>query len=174
MKKIYIVLTYTGTLLSNIIRLITKDEYCHCSISLDKELTQMYSFGRLNPYNPFIGGFVQEGINHGTFKRFKKTTTAIYEMRITNKNYIKLEQAIEDYKMNKAKYSYNTIGLMTATFGLKLKRKHHFYCSEFVQDVLKKADIQTNLPKIPKPEDFKKLKRTQLIYTGILRQYNGT
>ena len=54
MKKIYIVLTYSGTPLAKIIKLYTKKDYSHVSISLDKKLTKMYSFGRINPYNPFI------------------------------------------------------------------------------------------------------------------------
>ena len=74
MKKIYIILTHTGTTLSKIIKNYTKDEFSHVSISLDKDLNEMYSFGRLNPYNPFWGGFVHEGINFGTFKRFKNAT----------------------------------------------------------------------------------------------------
>lgn len=54
MRKVYIVLTHTGTLLSKIIKNFTKDEFSHSSIALDVELKQMYSFGRLNPYNPFV------------------------------------------------------------------------------------------------------------------------
>lgn len=84
-KKKYIVLTYTGTILSKIIRVYTRAEYCHVSLSLDKELKKMYSFGRLNPYNPFIGGFVHEGIDRGTFKRFKKTKAEIYSIDVTNR-----------------------------------------------------------------------------------------
>ena len=72
MKKIYIILTHTGTILSRIIRHWTKDEFSHISISLDKDLEEMYSFGRLNPYNAFVGGFVREGLDKGTFARFKK------------------------------------------------------------------------------------------------------
>ena len=68
--KIYIVLTYTGTVLSKIIKLYTHCEFSHVSISLDKNLEHMYSFGRLNPYNPFKGGFVQEPVDKGTFRRF--------------------------------------------------------------------------------------------------------
>ena len=51
MKNIYLILTYTGTVLSKIIKNYTKDEVSHVSISLDVELKQMYSFARLNPYN---------------------------------------------------------------------------------------------------------------------------
>lgn len=71
-RKIYIVLTYTGTILSKIIRIYTRAEFCHVSLSLDKRLNKMYSFGRLNPYNPFIGGFVHEGINMVPLKDLRK------------------------------------------------------------------------------------------------------
>ena len=53
MKKVYIILTYSGTFLSKIIKYYTRDEFSHVSISLDSDLKKMYSFGRLNPYNPF-------------------------------------------------------------------------------------------------------------------------
>ena len=51
MKNIYLIITYTGTIPAKLIKLYTKNEYSHISISLDKELTEMYSFARLNPYN---------------------------------------------------------------------------------------------------------------------------
>ncbi len=38
MKKIYIVLAHTGTLLSRIIRIRTGAEYTHSSIALDEDL----------------------------------------------------------------------------------------------------------------------------------------
>ena len=97
--KIYIVLTYTGTLLSKIIKTYTKDEFSHVSISLDEELKQMYSFGRLNPYNPFIGGFVHEGINTGTFRRFIKTKTEIYSLEVNEDQYNSIERIIRVVKI---------------------------------------------------------------------------
>ena len=75
MKKVYIILTNSGSLLSKVIKFYTKKEYTHVSISLDRGLRKMYSFGRLKAYNPFIGGFVHESKNHGPFKRFKNITT---------------------------------------------------------------------------------------------------
>ena len=94
MKKIYIILTYSGTFLSRIIKCYTKDEFSHISISLDSKLRQMYSFGRLNPYNPFIGGFVHEEVNKGTFKRCPKTKAKIYSLEIEYEQYEKLKYAI--------------------------------------------------------------------------------
>ena len=80
MSNIYIVVTHTGTILSRIVHSYTKDEFSHVSISLDKELKEMYSFGRLNPYNAFWGGFVHEHIDKGTFKRFYNTRAKVFSL----------------------------------------------------------------------------------------------
>ena len=91
MKKIYIVLTHTGTILSKIIKYWTKDEFSHVSIALDEDLKEMYSFGRLHPYNPIIGGFVHEKINKGTFKRFYKTKASIYSIEVEDNQFNNLK-----------------------------------------------------------------------------------
>ena len=62
MKKLYIVLTYTGTVISKMIKGYTKDEFCHSSIALDLELNEMYSFGRKYTFTPIFAGFVHEHI----------------------------------------------------------------------------------------------------------------
>ena len=89
MKKIYIILTHTGTILSTIIKYYTKDEFSHVSIALDADLEEMYSFGRLHPYNPFLGSFVHESIKKGTFKRFKNTKAKVYSLFVTDDQYEK-------------------------------------------------------------------------------------
>ena len=52
-RYVYIVISQTGTILSRIIKFLTRKEYNHASISLKDDLSVMYSFGRKNPYNPF-------------------------------------------------------------------------------------------------------------------------
>ena len=64
-KQIFIVITQTGTMLSRILKRITGAEYNHASLSLSRDLTRMYSFGRRHPYNPFWGGFVIESPPRG-------------------------------------------------------------------------------------------------------------
>lgn len=63
MKKIYIVLTHTGTYLSRFIRFYTKATYSHVSLGLDRNLNELYSFGRKYPYIAIIGRFVREYID---------------------------------------------------------------------------------------------------------------
>ena len=104
MKKLYIILTHTGTLLSRIIKYYTKDEFSHVSIALDADLKEMYSFGRLHPYNAFIGSFVHEQINKGTFKRFKNTRAEVYSIFVTDEQYEKAKKVITYFNNNKQKY----------------------------------------------------------------------
>ena len=173
MKRIYIVLTHTGTILSKVIKEFTKDEFSHVSIALDIELKEMYSFGRLNPYNPFWAGFVHEYIDKGTFKRFYKTRAKVYSLEITNEQYKFIKNTIEEINNNKENYKFNIIGLFAAGFHKKIKKQKSFYCAEFVKYVMEKADIKTDLPDIVKPEDFKNMNELQEIYGGLLRKYQS-
>ena len=171
MKNIYIVLTRTGTILSGIIRGFTKDEYTHVSISLDRELNKMYSFGRLNPYNPFIGGFVHEYIDKGTFKRFKNTKTLILEIEVTNDQYKKIIDIIKYVKKNKEKYKFNVTGMFLSAIKVKIRKRRSFYCAQFVKYLLDRAKVENNIEDTVRPENFKKLPNSKEIYKGLLRNY---
>lgn len=173
MRKIYIILAHTGTILSNIIRYWTKDEFSHVSIALDADLEEMYSFGRLNPYNPFLGSFIHEHINKGTFKRFKNTSANVYSLFVTDEQYEKARKTIEYFKNNKQKYKFNVLGLACVSINKKIIRKNTFYCAEFVKHILKVSGITevNQLPVIIRPENFKKLQGLRLEYKGLLRKY---
>lgn len=172
MKNIYIVLTHTGTVLSNIVKYYTKYEFSHISIALDENLNRMYSFGRLNPYNPFWGGFVHEYIDKGTFKRFKNTKTEVYSLEITNEQYNTIEKLIENMIERKKKYKFNIVGLFAVSINKKVSTKDCFYCAEFVKYIVENAGIQMTLPEIIKPQDFRNQRNLKIVYRGLLRNYN--
>lgn len=174
MQKIYIVLTHTGTLLSNLIKKYTKNEYSHISLALDENLENIYSFGRLTPYNMFNAGFVKESLTSGTFKRFKETKTSVYEIEITDEQYENIKNEILKMYKSKKEYKFNIIGLFLVMFNKKIKLPKTFYCAEFVKYILSNANINLDyLPEIIKPEDFKNLKNIKLIYKGKLREYRN-
>lgn len=170
--KIYIVLTHTGTILSKIVKWYTKKDFSHVSISLDKELNEMYSFGRLNPYNPFLGGFVHEYTDKGTFKRFKNTVAAIYFLEIEQEQYDNMKNTINKFEQEKEKYTFNILGLFAVSIHKKIKKENSFYCAEFVEYLIEKTGMKIDLPEIITPEDFKKINNIQLIYRGLLQEYN--
>ncbi|MDR1774541.1 MAG: hypothetical protein LBR30_06715, partial [Clostridioides sp.] len=86
-KKIYIVTTYTGTALSYLIRNLSDNQYSHVSLSLNEELSPMYSFGRLKPTNPIFAGFVEEQINQGLYAIKNDTICRVYSTEIDNYEY---------------------------------------------------------------------------------------
>ena len=173
LKKVYIVLTYTGTILSQIVRLYTKKDYSHVSLSLDKDLNQMYSFGRLFSYTPIFAGFVQESPKYGTFKRFKKTRSKIYSLEISDKDYKTVQETIEKFKKNRRKYGFNMLGLIAVMGHYHIKRRKHLYCAEFVKIVLEQTSLDLHLPEVIKPDDFQRIEGAKEVYTGLLRDYNS-
>lgn len=172
MKKIYIVLTYTGTILSKMVKVYTRREFSHVSIALDEDLKEMYSFGRINAYNPFWAGFVHEDVNKGTFKRFKKTKARVYSLTVKDEQYEKVKEVIRDIQNNKLDYNFNILGLLGVVVNYKIKRERYFYCAEFVKYVLEQSNI-CYLPDIVKPEDFKEIDNLNVVYNGQLREYGN-
>lgn len=172
MKQIYIILAHTGTLLSRLIKIRTGEEYTHSSIALNDSLKVMYSFGRLNPYNPFIGGFVEEGADFGTYKRFYNTEISVYEVNVTDEQYELISNEIKIISLNRKKFKFNLKGLFLAGFNMKTKGNNTYYCAEFVKHILEvgKVDI-SNIPEVIKPEHFKMIKDGNLVYKGLLSMY---
>lgn len=170
MKTIYIVLTDTGTLLSKAIGVYTRKDLNHASIAFDKELTEMYSFGRKQRYNPFIGGFVNENATTGIFRN---ANCAIYKLDVTEEMYEKMRERVLAFERKKELYKYNFIGLFAVALNVELKRKHAYFCSQFVATIMNEADVKlfSVSPNLVKPEHFSETASFQTVYEGSLQTY---
>ena len=170
-KSIYIVISQTGTWLSTLIKLYTKQKINHVSISLENSLSDMYSFGRINPSNPFSGGFAQESIYDGVYKMFPNCRCAIYRITVTDEQYNKVKEIIEEFKRKRHHYRYNFLGLFYIVLHMDKPRKRHYFCSQFVSEVLTRSGIA----KFDKPfhlvttKDFLKLPNLQPVFEGLSR-----
>lgn len=173
-KKIYIVITQTGTLLSRVIGLVSGAEYNHASISLAADLRTMYSFGRLNPYNPFWGGFVEESPHAGTFLRFSETRAMVLSVSVSEEQYDAIRGQLIRMMHQRRLYRYNYIGLGLAAFGICYTKAGCFYCSEFVREMLEEGRMSgcEQLDSIVHPIHFLELPDAHLIYRGRLREYS--
>ena len=125
-KKIFVVITQTGTLLSKIVKRVTHDQYNHVSISLSENLDTLYAFGRRHPYNAFVGGFVQETPTGGTFGRFKNTDAIVLEKEIDSLVYDEIKLELERLYKNRNDYKYNYLGLLAGFFGKNIHMKMVF------------------------------------------------
>lgn len=173
MREIYLLLSYSGSVPSHLIHYYTKDPYAHASISLDKELKEMYSFARLKPNNPVIAGFVHEDLENGTFKKFHNATCRLYALNVSDGQYRKLLAEITKFKHQRQRYSYNFIGVFGAIFNRPIEREFRYFCSQFVATVLHNSDIRIveKPPGLTKPMDFAEHEELKLIYEGRLHDY---
>ena len=171
-KMIYIVLTKTKTVLSKAIQMYTQHDFNHVSISFDAELKEMYSFGRKNVNNPWIGGFVHE---NPSSTLLRESHCVILACKVTEQQYTLLKNSIRYYTENKNEYKYNFIGLFGVACRVKIKRERAFFCSQFVATLFEKAGLPLNgtCPYFMKPNDFVHLPYLTFIYKGTVENYIG-
>lgn len=170
MKYVYVFLTRTGTKIANIIGMVTGDRFAHASISLDRELTQMYSFGRRRVTNPLYGGFIKENIHQGIFALFGECNSVLYRIPVTEDTYNIIENTLHTMHSRRFSYRYNIVGLFSCAFGVPTNTRTHFTCSQFVSWILEYSGA-VKLPKnmgLMKPDDLTRLPNAELVYEGCI------
>lgn len=172
-KCVYIVISKTSTIPSNVIKMWTKEPYAHTSIALDIELNKMYSFARKKLNNPFNCGFITEDITKGVFGRDVNTACRIGRLWVTPTEYRRIRGILKSFQKNKASYKYNYIGIFGVMINRAVERKYNYFCSQFVYYVLQKAGVKMfdKPPGLAKPEDFRVWSELELVYEGKLNQY---
>ncbi|WP_407268555.1 hypothetical protein [Radiobacillus sp. PE A8.2] len=172
-RHVYILLTDTGTLFTSLIKKYTKAPYNHASISFDRELNELYSFGRKKPKNPLNGGFVKEDIWTGTYSKYPETTCVIYELDVSERDVEKMKRVLNVFIRNGDKYLYNILGVLGVSVKEPIEFSNSYFCSQFVAEVLNRSGIKLwdKLPALITPEDFRNNERMKLIYEGRLMEY---
>ncbi len=176
MKYIYVFLTRTGTRVADVIGAVTGDLFAHASISLDRELHELYSFARRGIHNPLRSGFEKEDIHRGIFAIFGDCSCALYRISVEDAVYSRIENILKEMFANKKRYSYNFIGLFSCAFGIPTNRSRKYTCSQFVSWILEESGA-AKLPKnrgLMKPDDLAQLKEAELIYEGRIADADKT
>lgn len=170
MKSIYILLTASETYVSKVIRLTTADAYTHVSLSFDENLNTLYSFARKYPDMPLPAGLMKEHLYAGYFGKYHATPCALYEIKVDNATYFRAKSEVEMMYQSVAKYRYSIMGLFLCRFSIPMKREHHYFCSQFVGEILAKSGAAI-LPKptsLMRPADYMKLDTTTFLYEGTV------
>lgn len=172
-KKVYIVVSQSGTMPSRVLRKITGAPYNHVSISLQSDMKKMYSFGRRYKYYPFWGGFVEESPRSGTFARFPETKVKVLSLDVTDDQYIAISDTLDKMFQKRKKYHYDYLGVGLAYFKIRHQSEYSYYCSEFVKEILYWHGVKAveALPKVVLPIHFLALPGAELIYEGRLQDY---
>jgi len=169
-KDVYIVLTGTGSLLSQTIKLFTRAPLNHASIAFDSRLDEVYSFGRKNVSNPFIGGFVKENYADPFFHR---ADCAIYRYQVERQQYEAMYGYVNKMMANRERYKYHLLGLVGVLLNKNFARPDAFFCSQFVACVLEKTGLRP-LKKpsyLVTPGDLEQSFSNDEIFRGKLSEY---
>ena len=170
-QYLYIVLTRTNTTMSKLIQIFKNDEYTHAAISLDKNLDQMYSFGRIHIFNPFVGRFKKEKLDEGIYKISRTVPGVIIELQVSKQQYEDAKELLEQFISNSNLYKYNYMGLLCCLFNKSVCYDYRFLCSEFVYYILKESGI-VDLKKsrnLVRPENLLDIEG-KIIYKGDLKK----
>lgn len=172
-SSVFILLTNTGTLFTKLIQGYTRAPYNHASISFNRELSELYSFGRKHPSNPLNGGFVKEDIKTGTFSKYPNTTCVLYELQVTAREVEKMERVLKVFIRSRQKYLYNILGVIGIALKEPVEFSNSYFCSQFVAEILERSGIKlwNKLPALVTPDDFRQSDRLKLIYQGKLSEY---
>ncbi len=172
MKKIFIIASDSGTYFSKFLKVMTQEKYVHISITLEPDFKDIYSFGRKTKYM-LPAGFVNESFEVIS-ELFTGAICQIYELKISNKNYLKIKKILqEEYINNAVKFRYNIKGLPMINFNISYNRKYHYVCSQFCGKLLsdsKIVDFKKHYSLI-KPRDILNIKGLNLIYEGKVVDY---
>ena len=170
MKTIYILLTRSGTLLSKLVYAATGANYTHASMAFDAELSCLYSSTRKNGYTMFPAGPSKEYLNKGVFRLRDDAPCALYALEVTDEAYERARRRAEHMMAQGELYGFNILGLILCALHIRWQRRRHYFCSQFVSEVLQKSGA-LELPKpstLMHPSDYAKLPELRCLYRGTL------
>ena len=170
MKTIYILLTRSGTLLSNLVYAVTGANYTHASLAFDDDLNCLYSSTRKNGYTMFPAGPSREYLNRGVFRLRGDVPCALYALEVSDEAYTRARRRADHMMAHGRLYRFNVIGLVLCALHIRWQRRRHYFCSQFVGEVLEKSGA-VELPKhstLMHPNDYARMERLQCVYRGRL------
>lgn len=164
-QHIYIVFSSTPYLIGKAIRGFTREKYNHVSISLDQELTQMYSFARRFYRTPFYGGFVKESKARYHVKGVP-AKIKICRLPVSEEDYEALAARLDSMYQRREQFLYNHLSVLTVPFHRLLPVRDTCICSEFVVQQLCLLGMPLNPKKYYSVGSLEKLLAKYEIYTG--------
>ena len=169
-KTVYILLTRSGTWFSRLIHLATDDCYTHASIGLDGPNGSFYSFARKYERFALPAGLVMEGVGPRAGDRRRQIPCCLYALTVSAPVYDRLRRRLERMYANREQYRYNLLGALACYFNRPLRRKNHYFCSQFAAALLEGCGAVElgKTPELVRPVDFCTLRQFRPVYQGEL------
>lgn len=165
-KAVSIVFVAGSSILAKSIRKVQGTEFSHASIALDDDLSKIYSFNMRNGFNGLTYESVKNYIKEGV------TKMGVYTFLVSDKIYNDLEKALEKFNLYIDKTKYSILNLLTIPINIPLDMDMRMVCSEFVDKLLKMAnlDLTNKKSSLVGPKDLIKATGTK---SNIVEVFNG-
>lgn len=139
-EKLYpisIVLVKGNSTFSKAITKVTKGEFSHSALCLDNDFNKLYSFNLNNEFND-KGGFSLESIS----KYPKENRLSVFTFFVTKDKWDKINENVQSLLYNIKNTTYSSINILLFPFKkINLNRDNTMICSQFVDKMLKLADV---------------------------------
>lgn len=164
-QYIYVVFSSTPYKVGKLIRKITQEEFNHVSISMDRELSRMYSFARRYYRLPFYGGFVCESRSR-YYINGKGTNICVCAIPVAPRRYIALCNLLRDMHGQSRSYIYNHLSALGAVIHKPIRARDAYTCVEFCIKILRDLGVQIQPDKYYSVGDIHSLLKPFMIYNG--------
>lgn len=135
-EHIYIVFSSTPYMMGRFVRLFVDGKYNHVSISVDEDLSEVYSFARFYRQAPFFGGFVKESA--GRFHVGSKISDIIVcAVPVSAEKKADLTKRLHAMQKERDKYLYNLFSAVCVPIKKRIFVRDAYTCVEFAALVLR-------------------------------------
>lgn len=115
---------------SKVVYYILGRGYGHAAIGVDEEEETYYSFN-------FKGFRREKPRKHEDII----SKSVCYKLNVSKEEYDKVVQMIDEFQQRRFEWKYNLAGLLLSIFHIKRQKKDHYFCSEFVAEMLERAKV---------------------------------
>ena len=161
---VFIVLMHTGTLLANIIKKFTRDEFSHACISFNSKLDPMYSFGNKQIVKMDLGLTI--GSPRFGFFKTHKSVYSVYVMYVNKASYDAMQTALKKFTATPDAWDYDFINLLSVWMGRPSENSKKYFCSRFCMEVISKGRELEKVPSLYRPQEMAELNDITLVNHG--------
>lgn len=129
MKTVNVLLTRYSDFFSNLLYLVSGFGYTHASIGFGEDNEKCYSFN--------YKGFCVETLEK--HRRRGVTKSICYQLQISEDAYQTLIEKVKQFKAHHADLHYTRIGVVLCFFRIPFTWKKHYFCSQFVAELLEQS-----------------------------------
>ena len=146
MKTITVLLTKYSDWISTLVYYIGGHGYTHASLALGEDENTYYSFN--------YRGFCVETIEKHRRRGVKNSLR--YQLSVSDRTYEEIKVRIEQFKSHRDEFQYTRIGVLFCALRIPFKWKKHYFCSQFVAEILAASGAVKlkNKPQLYLPNHF--------------------